>query len=310
MYSFDGDWGNDAYWGEFAPYDYFSRYDARALDVEPGPARIESNAGRRSSTGWPASMRCGSMRTTQQRDEFAGELLRPLLATQLRGDQPALPTAKPSGALSDRLSLTAGLRVETRSADYSDSDGARFDPRDSMVGGQVSLQGPLGESNRGTPRWRAATRRAASTSAQFVPDESARSSTPEYLWNAESGLRFGNAAAGRAGAMSRSSTCGARTSRWRRRSSSIRAIRCRTSSITDNAAQAAATTDSKPRSTWQPVERLNSRCDAGVAAVRIRRLPLRRSQSRRPGAGACTGVPVLAVRAVGRRAKGGWRART
>ena len=26
-------------------------------------------------------MRCGSTRTTQQRDEFAGELLRPLLAT-------------------------------------------------------------------------------------------------------------------------------------------------------------------------------------------------------------------------------------
>ena len=27
VYSFDGDWGNDAYWGDFAPYDYFSRYD-------------------------------------------------------------------------------------------------------------------------------------------------------------------------------------------------------------------------------------------------------------------------------------------
>ncbi len=26
VYSFDGDWGNDAYWGEYAPYDYFTRY--------------------------------------------------------------------------------------------------------------------------------------------------------------------------------------------------------------------------------------------------------------------------------------------
>jgi outer membrane cobalamin receptor len=27
VYSFDGDWASDEYWGEFAPYDYFSRFD-------------------------------------------------------------------------------------------------------------------------------------------------------------------------------------------------------------------------------------------------------------------------------------------
>jgi len=27
VYSFDGDWGNDAYWGVNAPYDYFQRFD-------------------------------------------------------------------------------------------------------------------------------------------------------------------------------------------------------------------------------------------------------------------------------------------
>src|SRR4029453_10395772 len=25
-YSFDGDWGNDPYWGEFAPYDYYTSF--------------------------------------------------------------------------------------------------------------------------------------------------------------------------------------------------------------------------------------------------------------------------------------------
>ncbi len=156
--------------------------------------RVESSPG--GVVDWVAGLYALRLdEDSQQRDEFAGELLRPLLATSYAATSLAA-YGEAEWPLSNQLSLTAGMRVETRSADYSDSDGARFDPRDTMVGGQVSLQGPLAESNQLVRHGRrAATRRAASTSGSSCRTNGAQF-TPEYLWNAESGMRFGNAEAG------------------------------------------------------------------------------------------------------------------
>ncbi|MBK6349247.1 MAG: TonB-dependent receptor [Proteobacteria bacterium] len=191
VYSFDGDWGNDLHWGEFAPYDYFSRY-ARARSTLSQDLRLESDPG--GGVDWVAGLYALRLdEDSRQRDEFAGELLRPLLETGYAATSLAV-YGEAEWPLPHDLSLTAGMRVETRSADYSDSDGARFDPRDAMVGGQVSLQGPLGESNQ----WYATVARGYKAGGfnigQFVPDER-RQFTPEYLWNAESGMRFNNSEA-------------------------------------------------------------------------------------------------------------------
>ena len=43
--------------------------------------------------------------------------------------------------LACRTTLSAGLRVETRSADYNDSYGASFSPVNTMWGGHLSLVG-------------------------------------------------------------------------------------------------------------------------------------------------------------------------
>jgi iron complex outermembrane recepter protein len=189
VYSFDGDWGNDAYWGEFAPYDYFSRY-ARARSTLSQDLRIESDPG--GAVAWVAgayAMRLDE--DSRQRDEFAGELLRPLLETDYAATSIAA-YGEAEWQLSHDLSLTTGLRVESRSADYDDSDGASFEPRDTMVGGQVSLQGPLGASSF----WYATAARGYKAGGfnigQFVPDER-RQFTPEYLWNAEAGVRISTA---------------------------------------------------------------------------------------------------------------------
>jgi iron complex outermembrane recepter protein len=189
VYSFDGDWGNDAYWGEFAPYDYFSRY-ARERSTLSQDLRIASDPG--GAVDWVAGVYVLRLdEDSQQRDEFAGELLRPVLATRYAATSIAA-YGEAEWALPHDLSLTAGMRLETRSAAYSDSDGARFGPRDAMAGGQVSLQGPLGESNQ----WYATVARGYKAGGfnigQFVPDDR-RQFTPEYLWNAESGIRFANA---------------------------------------------------------------------------------------------------------------------
>src|SRR5688572_18193549 len=58
-----------------------------------------------------------------------------------------------------------------------------------MVGGQLSLQGELGSSSR----WYATLARGYKAGGfnigQFVPDDR-RQFAPEYLWNAELGLKF------------------------------------------------------------------------------------------------------------------------
>ena len=191
LYSFDGDWGNDAYWGEFAPYDYFSRY-ARERSTLSQDLRIESNPG--GAVDWVAGVYALRLdENSQQRDEFARELLRPLLESRYAATSLAA-YGEAEWQLPHDLSLTAGMRIETRSAEYGDTDGARFEPRDSMIGGQVSLQGPLGAATQ----WYATVARGYKAGGfnigQFVPDDR-RQFTPEYLWNAESGMRFGDAEA-------------------------------------------------------------------------------------------------------------------
>jgi outer membrane receptor protein involved in Fe transport len=191
VYSFDGDWGNDAYWGEFAPYDYFSRY-ARERSTLSQDFRVESNPG--GVIDWVAGLYALRLNEdSQQRDEFAGVLLRPPLASSYAATSIAV-YSEVEWPLSNQWSFTAGMRVESRSTDYSDSDGARFDPSDAMAGGQVSLQGPLGESNHWYVTVARGYKAGGFNIGQFVPDER-RQFTPEYLWNAESGVRFDNAEA-------------------------------------------------------------------------------------------------------------------
>jgi outer membrane receptor protein involved in Fe transport len=189
VYSFDGDWGNDAFWGEYAPYDYFSRY-ARERSTLSQDLRLESGSG--GQVEWVAGVYALRLdEDSLQRDEFAGELLRPLLDTQYSATSLA-GYGEAEWTLPAGLSLTAGLRVETRSADYADSEGARFDPRETMLGGQMSLQGQLASSSR----WYATLARGFKAGGfnigQFVPDDR-RQFAPEYLWSAEAGLRFADA---------------------------------------------------------------------------------------------------------------------
>ncbi len=187
VYSFDGDWGNDPYWGEFAPYDYFSRYDRQRSTLSQD-LRVAGASG--TALNWVAGLYALRLEEdSSQRDEFAGELLRPVLQTAYSATSVAA-YGEAEWALAGESSLTAGLRAETRTADYSDSDGARFDPRDSMVGGQLSLQGPLAAARS---QWYVTLARGYKAGGfnigQSVPADR-RQFAPEFLWNAEAGMRF------------------------------------------------------------------------------------------------------------------------
>jgi len=188
VYSFDGDWGNDPDWGEYAPYDYFSRYDRERRSLSQDLRMVSRTTAADDGFGW--LLGAYALRLTEdnrQRDEFSGELIRPVLSARYEAVNAALYGEAERG-LGDRAVLTGGLRVETRSSDYRDSDGAAFSPRDTMLGGHLSLAGDL-SGGRG---WYLSASRGYKAGGfnigALVPDER-REFEPEYLWNLEGGLR-------------------------------------------------------------------------------------------------------------------------
>jgi len=187
VYSFDGDWGNDADWGEYAPYDYFSSYQRARRTLSQDLRLVSESTAREEGFGWLMGLYALRLEEQNlQRDEFAGELLRPLLTTDYDAVNLAAYGEAEWGLGASRV-LSAGLRVETRSADYQDSDGASFSPRDTMAGGHLSLSGDLGARGGWYVTASRGYKAGGFNIGLFVPDER-REFEPEYLWNLEAGL--------------------------------------------------------------------------------------------------------------------------
>ena len=191
VYSFDGDWANDPYWGIYAPYDYFSHYD-RERGTLAEDLRLTSLADARSDGfGWLAGIYALRFsEDTLQRDYFESELTGPPLKSAYDATNLAA-YGETEWRLRERITLSAGLRVETRSADYHDSDGARFSPVNTMVGGHLSLTGDMGADSA----WYATLARGFKAGGfnigEFIP-ENLLEYDPEYLWNLETGLHLRN----------------------------------------------------------------------------------------------------------------------
>jgi outer membrane receptor protein involved in Fe transport len=192
VYSFDGDWGNDDFWGEFAPYDYWSRYDRERRSLSQDLRLASRGTASEDGRGWLVGAYLLQLEeSNRQRDEFARELLRP----PLESDYEALSLAVYGEAerrVPGDLVLTAGLRLETRAADYADSDGTAFDPRDTMLGGHLSVGG---EAGAGGGWYLTASRgyKAGGFNIGLLVPEERREFEPEYLWNLEAGLRRASA---------------------------------------------------------------------------------------------------------------------
>ena len=90
--------------------------------------------------------------------------------------------------LSQKLSLTTGLRVERRNSEYNDSEQLSFDPSDTMVGGKLVLSYKMdvnnlfyGSVNRGY--------KAGGANTDGSLPSNLREFSPEYLWNYELGYK-------------------------------------------------------------------------------------------------------------------------
>ena len=145
VFSFDADWGNDAYWAPYV-YDYFQSFD-RGRKTLQQELRVLSKPGAFGGRGeWLAGVY--ALDLDESNDEYLaavdGVFCDPQCAFEdfAWSDFTATNVAlfgQVSFDLSERLALTTGLRYERRDADYVDSSGNRFAPKDDMRGGEVAL---------------------------------------------------------------------------------------------------------------------------------------------------------------------------
>jgi len=136
--SFDGDWGNDAYWG--VPYDFTSA-TGRKRRTWSQELRWISQPGAElfsGSTSWVAGLYWLSLDESNVIfEQFNGDVLRELSARFAADNFAAF--GQLDSDLGGGYSLSYGLRVERREADYADSDAVAFAPAETMAGGHVSL---------------------------------------------------------------------------------------------------------------------------------------------------------------------------
>jgi len=213
VYGFDADWGNPAFWAPFV-YNFTTRI-ARQRDTVNQELRLISRPGR---TVLGAEWLVGIYALNLQEDvsqqdtadcdaDTCGEELLYATTVSSRYDATNLAGFGELGwALGETTRLATGLRWERRDANYSNSTGGRANPKEQMVGGDVTL-------TRTLPRTRPRMLPGAATDRTLwarlargykaggfnpgvvgLPEAADRLDfQPESLWNYEVGLRVAGA---------------------------------------------------------------------------------------------------------------------
>ncbi len=187
-YSFDGDWGNDPLWGANGPYD-FRETIARQRQVLTQDLRL-IRASEGSSAGWVLGAYVQRLAEDYDLvDLYNGETYRALGSQYLAVNLAAY--AQTDLALTPKLQLSVGGRIEGREARYRDSQSLRVGPDDQMWGGHLSLRWLWSERNSA---YLALTRgyKAGGVNTGAVVPETLRLFGPESLWNVEAGIRSGH----------------------------------------------------------------------------------------------------------------------
>lgn len=193
-YSFDGDWGNDAEWAGYGPYDYVSRLDRRrrtvSEDLRLASKAAADNAG---SVAWTAGVYALDVdERNEQRDEASAVPYR-LLASRYEATHLAL-YGEVDWRAGARTLLSLGGRAERRAAHYDDREALSaatlaFAPEDTMWGGHASVNFDASAQRR----WYATLSRgykAGGFNIGSAVPVARRQYGPESLWNLETGLAW------------------------------------------------------------------------------------------------------------------------
>ncbi|MGD9599561.1 MAG: TonB-dependent receptor [Steroidobacteraceae bacterium] len=193
-YGFDGDWGNDAGWGVYAPYDYTSDYARRrrtaSQDLRLVSARTAQGPGR---LGWIAGAYALDLREdNDQHDAASGADFR-ALTSRYRATNLAL-YGEVDWRAGARTVLSLGARAERRDSRYHDlealsGEASSFAPTDTMWGGNLSVTFEQDAART----WYATLSRGYKAGGfnigSAIPADR-RQFDPESLWNLEAGLAW------------------------------------------------------------------------------------------------------------------------
>jgi iron complex outermembrane receptor protein len=195
VYSFDGDWGNDQSWGDQSPYDYFQRFD-REHGTLSQDLRLVSQAS--VDAGEPFAWLAGVYALRTEEDVRQYDVWRDLAWGN--GDSTFLSDYHASNLaaygeldwrLGERTVLSAGARVERRSAEYRDSDAAVFSPADTMAGGSLSLRHEIDARRTVYARFARGYKAGGFNIGEALPEDLLTYDT-ETLHNLEVGYRATN----------------------------------------------------------------------------------------------------------------------
>jgi iron complex outermembrane recepter protein len=198
-YSFDGDWGNDALWGAYAPYDYFQNDDrtrrtlAEDLRLVGDPSKAWFGRVRWLAGVYALRLSESDRVVYTYDDQYYGAG-----TGGLNSKYTATNTAL-YGSLEADLGastvLSGGFRVEHREANYADSaDTDTPFPRqiDHMIGGNLSLTHATGGGGHAyLTLARGYKGGGFNIGSQILSEQ--RGFDPESLWNAETGFKFARA---------------------------------------------------------------------------------------------------------------------
>lgn len=187
-YAFDGDWGNDAFWGPNAPYDFYSAFDRNRRTASQELRATSSSGGR---LEWVTGVYVlDTHETNSQRDSSSG-----VVFNALDSDYDATNVALYAQAdvqLTGRLTLTTGARGERRDARYRDSNGERYAPDETMWGGHAGI---VFDATTRQSWYTTASRgyKAGGFNIGASVPQSRREFSSESLWSLEAGTTWRSA---------------------------------------------------------------------------------------------------------------------
>ncbi len=189
VFSFDGDWGNNEDWAPFDPYDFFSE-TLRARTTYAQEFRLLSEPGSEilgGSSAWVLGARVFRLQeSNDNQDFFNGEVF-----TDLQSRYSATSSAlfaQLDSQLGSASTLIGGVRVEHRNARYRDTNGTKFSPSETMLGGQLSLAHEVSDTLTAYAGLARGFKAGGFNIGTRIPNER-REFDAEYLWNLETGLK-------------------------------------------------------------------------------------------------------------------------
>jgi len=188
-YFFDGDWGNDIYWGDQAPYDFTSLNDRERKHITQ-EFRLVSTPDQQifnHSTDWLVGMYFSKLDENNLFNDFYNGYVDRDLNSDFTANSLAM-FGQLDTHLSEQTVITTGIRFEQRDAKYNDTDGLELSPTDHMFGGQLSINHALNpHKNIYATLSRGYKAGGFNLSTSLAPAQ--RDYDPEYLWNIEFGLK-------------------------------------------------------------------------------------------------------------------------